>query len=211
MSSYHGLFMRRVVAGVFAVIFLVSWQGYSARPFMVERPVYHEKDGGYFIHRIPALLTTDKGTLLAFCEARMESPSDAAPTDVVLRRSVDNGKTWTSIQVVAHFPSATVGNPAPVQDRKTGVIWLLLTSNPAGETQREIEDGSPKERGPYGSLTAVMRARPGRRRRRLPPLQKNRTGPGTGLVPATAYSFRTGVWLFRATTRCWEAAIITLT
>jgi sialidase-1 len=111
---------------------------------MTEVPVFHEKDGGYFIHRIPALLTTAKGTVLAFCEARMDSPSDAAVTDVVLRRSLDNGKTWTPAQVVAHFPSATVGNAAPVQDRRTGVIWLPLTSNPAGDSQKEIEMVSPK-------------------------------------------------------------------
>jgi sialidase-1 len=132
------------VACTFAAVILASWQAYGARPFLVEIPVYHEKDGGYFIHRIPALLTTDKGTLLAFCEARIDSVSDSAPTDVVLRRSLDDGKTWTPAQVVAHFPSATVGNPAPVQDRKTGVIWLLLTSNPAGVAEQEISNGFSK-------------------------------------------------------------------
>ena len=110
MSSYRGLAVGRVVAGALAGVFLASWQAYGARPFMTEIPVYHEKDGGYFIHRIPALLTTEKGDLLAFCEGRRDSPSDSAPTDVLLRRSLDNGKTWTPAQVVAHFPSATVGN-----------------------------------------------------------------------------------------------------
>ena len=138
MSFCHGLAVRRLMVGALAGVSLASWQAYGARPLMVEVPVYHEKDSGYFIHRIPALLTTEKGVLLAFCEARIGSVSDAAATDVVLRRSLDNGKTWTPEQVIAHFPSVTVGNPAPVQDRKTGVIWLLLTSNPSGVSEQEI-------------------------------------------------------------------------
>lgn len=144
VRSCNLMAVRAVVACILGGFFLAFGQALIARPFMTEITVYHAKDGGYFIHRIPALITTQKGTLLAFCEARRGSSSDSAPTDVVLRRSFDNGKTWTPAQVVAHFPSATVGNPAPVQDRKTGVIWLPLTSNPAGMTEKEIEDGTGK-------------------------------------------------------------------
>ncbi len=140
--SYKPL-ARTAVGCVLAGFFLIPSLAYGARPFMKQTAVYHAKDEGYFSHRIPALLATSKGTLLAFCEARSGSASDSAPTDVVLRRSLDNGKTWTPAQVVAHFPHFTVGNPAPVEDRKTGVIWLLLTANPAGLTEKEIEDGSP--------------------------------------------------------------------
>ena len=139
MSTDYRSDMRGLVNVVLACLILAPWQAFAARPFITEVTVYHEKDDGYFIHRIPALLTTDKGTLLAFCEARSESVSDAAPTDMVLRRSTDDGKTWSRAQVVAHFPGYTVGNAAPVEDRKTGVIWLPLTVNPAGDTQKEID------------------------------------------------------------------------
>ena len=133
-----------LAACILAALGSISDQAWGASQQMTEIPVYHAKDDGYFIHRIPALLSTQKGTLLAFCEARSGSPSDSAPTDVVLRRSFDLGKTWTSAQIVVHSPGYTVGNAAPVQDRKTGVIWLLLTENPEGVTEKEIEDGSPK-------------------------------------------------------------------
>jgi len=144
MRFYQKSITPRVVACVFVGLFLILARAYGARRFMKQAVVYHATDGGYFTHRIPALLTTNKGTLLAFCEARSGSGSDSAPIDVVLRRSIDNGKTWTPAQVVVHFPDYTVGNPAPVEDRKTGVIWLLLTANPAGLTEKEIENGSPK-------------------------------------------------------------------
>jgi sialidase-1 len=143
MNSHQKAVVSELV-NVIVVALLALSQAFAARQFLTEVTVYHEKDNGYFIHRIPALLTTDKGTLLAFCEARMASVSDAAATDIVLRRSLDNGKTWTTAQVVAHFPNYTVGNPAPVQDRKTGVIWLLLTVNPSGVSEKEICDRSPR-------------------------------------------------------------------
>jgi sialidase-1 len=142
--SLHVTVPIELVACMLAALMLVSSQAWGASQFITETQVYQAKDGGYFIHRIPALLSTQKGTLLAFCEARVGSAGDSSPTDVVLRRSFDSGKTWAPAQVVAHSQGYTVGNPAPVQDRKTGVIWLLLTANPAGLTEAEIEDGSPK-------------------------------------------------------------------
>ena len=143
MSSEHRRILGRLT--IFAAgCIIASCTAFAAHQFLTEVTVYQEKDNGYFIHRIPALLTTDKGTLLAFCEARMASASDGAATDIALRRSLDNGKTWTTAQVVAHFPNYTVGNPAPVQDRKTGVIWLLLTVNPSGVSEKEICDRSPR-------------------------------------------------------------------
>ena len=71
MNSYERRGVRVLVTVIFAGVILASWQAFAARPFMKEVAVYHEKDGGYFIQRIPALLTTAKGTLLAFCEARI--------------------------------------------------------------------------------------------------------------------------------------------
>src|SRR5574340_429805 len=133
----------KVAACVTAAGFLGLGRAYAARPFISQSAIYAARDGGYFAHRIPALLATGNGTLLAFCEARAGSASDSAPADLVLRRSLDNGMTWTAAQVVARFPGFTVGNPTPVEDAATGIIWLLMTANPAGLTEKEIDGGSP--------------------------------------------------------------------
>jgi sialidase-1 len=91
--------------------------------------VYSQGQDGYHTFRIPAIVRTVDGTLLAFAEGRKNGTGDSGDVDVVLKRSTDNGDTWQAIQVVADFGADTVGNPVPVVDRTTGFIWLALTSN----------------------------------------------------------------------------------
>jgi sialidase-1 len=105
---------------------------------VVEAEVYRAGEGGYRSYRIPALIVTRKGTLLAFCEGRRNSAADTGDIDVLVRRSLDGGKTWGAVQTVADAGGDTIGNPTPVIDRKTGAILLLLTRNPGGVAERNI-------------------------------------------------------------------------
>jgi sialidase-1 len=117
----------------------------AAQPEPVE--VFRAGEGGYHTYRIPALILSAKGTLLAFCEGRGDSAADSGNIDLLLRRSFDNGKTWQPVQKVADFGDDTIGNPAPVVDRGNGTILLLLTSNPGKVTERMITSGqSPRDR-----------------------------------------------------------------
>jgi len=104
--------------------------------------VFRSGQGGYHTYRIPALVATNKGTLLAFCEGRRSGTADSGNIDILLKRSHDNGRTWSPAQVIADLGDDTIGNPAPVVDRKTGAITLLLTRNPGKVTERQIIDGS---------------------------------------------------------------------
>ena len=79
--------------------------------------------------RIPALLTTGKGTVLVFCEARRESGRDHSNIDLVLKRSQDGGRTWGNMRVLADDGPHAMGNPCAVVDRKTGTIWLSFSRN----------------------------------------------------------------------------------
>jgi sialidase-1 len=51
-------------------------------------------------YRVPAVLVAADGSLLAFAEGRLQSTADHGNIDVVLRRSVDGGHTWSPIEVV---------------------------------------------------------------------------------------------------------------
>jgi sialidase-1 len=99
---------------------------------------------GYHTYRIPSLLVTPKGTLLAFCEGRKSGRGDAGNIDVVLRRSFDGGRTWQPMQVVYDDGPNTVGNPCPVVDRTTGTIWLPLTWNLGEDTENLIKKSTSK-------------------------------------------------------------------
>ncbi len=102
--------------------------------------VYVSDTDGYHTYRIPALLTTEKGALLAFCEGRKGSRSDSGDIDLLMKRSEDGGKTWSNPQIVWDDGSNTCGNPCPVQDRTTGTIWLLLTWNDGRDKESQIKN-----------------------------------------------------------------------
>lgn len=94
---------------------------------VVQTPVYVAGENGYHTYRIPSLLVSKKGTLLAFCEGRKTGRGDHGDLDLMLRRSTDGGKTWTQQQVVYEEggdKKITIGNPCPVVDQSTGRIWM---------------------------------------------------------------------------------------
>lgn len=96
---------------------------------------------GYHTFRIPALAVTTQGTLLAFAEGRKVGRGDAGEIDLVLKRSVDQGVTWQPLQLVVTDPGMTCGNPCPVVDRDTGIIWLPFCKNLADGDEDLITQG----------------------------------------------------------------------
>jgi sialidase-1 len=79
---------------------------------------------GYHTYRIPSVLTTTSGIILAFAEGRA-SKSDHAENDIVLKRSLDGGNVWSKLEVIAEDGENCLNNPTAVQIRKTGRIILM--------------------------------------------------------------------------------------
>ncbi len=99
-----------------------------AQPHNASRPFVSGTDG-YHTFRIPAVVVSNKGTVLAICEGRKTSASDTTDIDMVAKRSFDRGCTWQPLQLIWDDGPNTCGNPCPVVDRTTGTIWLLITHN----------------------------------------------------------------------------------
>lgn len=99
--------------------------------------VFSKGEGGYYCHKIPYLIHTQRGTLIALAEGRgrngREACDDFSGTDLVMKRSSDGGTTWSSLQLFYSNSTDTVtnviGNAAPVQDTSTGRIWMPFCRN----------------------------------------------------------------------------------
>jgi sialidase-1 len=100
---------------------------------------------GYNTFRIPAIITTRQGTVIAFAEGRKSSSSDAGDIDLVMKRSEDGGKTWGDLKVIWDAGGNTCGNPSPVVDRSTGDIFLLSTWNLGTDREPDIIKGTSKD------------------------------------------------------------------
>lgn len=107
--------------------------------------VFTSGSDGYAIFRIPSIVATNNGTLLAFAEGRVNSGSDTGDIDTVLKRSFDGGKTWGPLQVIWDDGENTCGNPAPVVDRRTGRIVLLSTWNSGHDHEKDIWDRTSRD------------------------------------------------------------------
>lgn len=133
------LFFRKSINGFAFFIILFSL---SAARGQVLNPLFKSGEDGYKCFRIPAIVTTNNGTVLAFAEARKNNCGDAGNIDLVLKRSFDGGKTWSNISIVWDDAENTCGNPAPVVDRKTGNIILLSTWNLGTDREEQIINGT---------------------------------------------------------------------
>lgn len=123
--------------------------GFGSPPSCVAGPdpssltyIFANGTDGYSCYRIPAIVRTRKGTLLAFAEGRKKDCKDEGDIDLVLKRSEDNGKTWSKLILVWDDGNNTCGNPAPVVDESTGVVYLLMTWNKGEDHIREINAGT---------------------------------------------------------------------
>ncbi len=93
-----------------------------------------QKDVQYPEIRIPSLIVTQEGTVLAFAEGR-EGRSDGGDIDFIMKRSTDNGKTWSEQMEVWDDARNTCGNPCPVVDHSTGRIILFMSWNSGKESE----------------------------------------------------------------------------
>ncbi len=129
----------------------------AADPSPTKVDVFPAGMQGISLYRIPGIVVTSKGTVLAYCEARRDSKSDWGEIEVHLRRSSDGGKTWDAPQHIAHRADRiegnprkpnggeheqTVNNPVAIVDRVTGNIEFLYCVNYARcFSMRSSDDG----------------------------------------------------------------------
>ena len=99
-------------------------------------------------YRIPALLKTDKGTLIAGADERRLHSSDWGDIGMVVRRSEDKGKTWSDRVTITNLrdnPKASdpsIGSPVNID--------MVLVQDPATKRIFSIYDMFPEGQGIFG-------------------------------------------------------------
>jgi len=113
--------------------------GQSLKSDTDSMPVSPKRRIGYYLrkpgddnvafYRIPGMVTTNKGTLIAVYDLRHRKGGDLPnDIDIGMSRSTDGGQTWEPMKnildVGGHDDNEGVGDPAILVDRKTGRIWV---------------------------------------------------------------------------------------
>lgn len=131
---------------------------HAAEPLLEKSPVFPPGMNGIARYRIPGIVVTTKGTVLAYSEARRNGSADWGEIEVHLRRSTDGGKTWQEPKHIAHSGTRiegnphkeddagtreqTVNNPVSIVDHETGAIEMLYCINYARcFSMRSTDDG----------------------------------------------------------------------
>lgn len=115
---------------VVLVAFAVGTPRSSPAATFSESDLFVGGQDGYHTFRVPALAILPSGTILAFAEGRKDNVRDHGNIDLVMKRSLDAGKTWSNLQLVYEeggTAKITIGNPAPVVDRTTGAVHLVFS------------------------------------------------------------------------------------
>ncbi|MEM7012694.1 MAG: sulfatase-like hydrolase/transferase, partial [Verrucomicrobiota bacterium] len=95
----------------------------------------HAKGAKTYGYRIPSVLVTKQGSVLAFSERRV-GLHDHAQNDIVLRRSTNGGRTWGP-EIVAHEDGMnSINDPLTVQ-LENGRILLMFARFPYGRHARD--------------------------------------------------------------------------
>jgi sialidase-1 len=89
----------------------------AAEPLLEKLDLYEAGKDGYAVYRIPGLVVTAKGTVLAYCEARRTGKSDWDTIDIMLRRSTDGGKTWSPREKISNVPGPKIKNPVALEKK----------------------------------------------------------------------------------------------
>ncbi len=160
------------------VLFLfVTRSAFTQEP--VESIVWPQATPGDAVqeHFVYGLAVAADGTIMAFSEGRLRR-GDASPHHIVLKRSRDNGRTWTASRIIVKSDgNSCYANPTPVIDKK-GTLHLFYAQNFHNDSSKLFQITS-KDNGNSWSqaseLTDLFEGDPHKRGFRLP-------GPGHGIL-----------------------------
>jgi sialidase-1 len=150
---------KQFLAALLIALCTIAWSTTAAEPRLEKIDLFEAGVDGYALYRIPCLTVTSRGTVLAWCEARLTGKGDWGPIDIMLRRSTDGGKTWSARRKVSDVPGpktknpvalaqklaspddVTYNNPVAIADRDGAVHFLYCLEYARAFYTRSDDDG----------------------------------------------------------------------
>jgi sialidase-1 len=138
---------------------LLAWPVFGAEPFFQATRLFEGDSGGYKLYRIPGIVVTKRGTILAYTEARRTGSGDWDSIDILMRRSADGGATFSPQEVIARAPGKierssvaiernqgkpgdiTYNNPVAITDANGAVHFLFCVEYMRAFYMRSEDDG----------------------------------------------------------------------
>ena len=105
--------------------------------------LFEARTEGYRTYRVPGILCSESGVLIATAEARRGKGGDWDGNDLVMRRSDDGGKRWDAMKVVVScdtYGPGPISNFAMISDRADGQIHALFCHSYARVFSTRSED-----------------------------------------------------------------------
>lgn len=150
--------MRRINIVSICLLPLIAISLFARQPIFQQADLWNANEGGYKLYRIPGIVVTKAGTILAYAEARRHSGSDWDTIDLVMRRSTDGGRTFSPQRVIAHTPDVprnpvalerkqgkpddtTYDNPVAIADKNGSVHFLFCREYMRVFYMRSDDDG----------------------------------------------------------------------
>jgi sialidase-1 len=98
--------------------------------------LFEAGQGGYALYRIPGLVVTRRGSVVAYAEARRHNGSDWDDIDLLWRRSTDGGRSFDAPRTLPRVPGPVARNPVAIE-RKQGQPEWRTYNNPAAIAARD--------------------------------------------------------------------------
>ena len=133
------MFLSRVFILAFALT------GLFVSGAFAQTSVFISGTEGYKSYRIPAIVGSPDGQVIAFAEGRVNGSGDFGDIDIVMKTSKDQGKTWSPLKMVVSYDTLQAGNPSPVFDLTDPNFpkgRLFLFYNTGNNHEAEIRKGA---------------------------------------------------------------------
>ena len=132
---------------LFYFILLYGLFSCESPPEKNDIPLFTNGQGAYACYRIPAIVNSPNGNLIAFAEGRTKDCNDFGDVDILMSNSNDGGLNWSEPVVVAQFGELQAGNPAPVWDTldprfPQGRLFLFYNTGDVSEHDMRQGNGS---------------------------------------------------------------------